>query len=79
MTAFTGEELVEGLREMYGADSVFSPLPMPQIHHHRSATIRTLLNAFSHWSYHEAGRTSFISGFQGVGPVITEAVVHDVT
>ncbi|EGG01837.1 uncharacterized protein MELLADRAFT_91870 [Melampsora larici-populina 98AG31] len=79
LSAFTAEELVEGPREMYSLDSAFYPITRPPNHHYRSTSIRKLLNAFSHWSYNESGGSSVIAGFQGVGPVITEAVVHDVT
>ncbi|EGF97035.1 uncharacterized protein MELLADRAFT_89421 [Melampsora larici-populina 98AG31] len=42
-----------------------------------TAEERLLLEAFSHWTYEESGQTSIISGFQGVGTILTEAVIHD--
>ncbi|KAH9809232.1 hypothetical protein DFH28DRAFT_1133827 [Melampsora americana] len=79
LTGFTAEELVEGPRERYTRDDCFLPTEIPPHHHYLSRPIRLLLEALSHWSYERSDHTSIISGFQGVGPVITEAVVHDVT
>lgn len=78
MKAFTAEELIEGHREKYSLEATFGPVPFPNAHHHLSRPIRYLLNAFSHWTYEHSGQTSFVAGFQGVGPVLTEAVIHDV-
>ncbi|EGG04481.1 uncharacterized protein MELLADRAFT_88851 [Melampsora larici-populina 98AG31] len=77
--AFTAEELLEGPREMYTLDNAFFPNLSTPHHHRLSGPIRLLLSAFSHWSYERSEHTSIIGGFQGVGPIITEAVVHDMT
>ncbi|EGG03370.1 uncharacterized protein MELLADRAFT_90236 [Melampsora larici-populina 98AG31] len=76
LSCFTAEELVEGTREMYSLDACFKPCLAP-VHHHLSRPIRLLLGALSHWTYETSGHTRFLAGFQGVGPVITEVVVHD--
>ncbi|EGG01446.1 uncharacterized protein MELLADRAFT_92191 [Melampsora larici-populina 98AG31] len=78
LNTFTAEELVEGAREQFSKDDTFELIPIPDIHHPLSRPVQALLSAFSHWSYERSGRTSIIGGFQGVGPLITEAVVHNV-
>lgn len=71
---FTAEELLVGPREKYTSDTNFKP-PSEE---HLACPIRLLLEAFAHWSFEESGGTSAIGGFQGVGPIITEAVIHDI-
>lgn len=78
LSAFTAEELVLGPREKYSLETTFTPMPTPDHDNTLSSTMRQLVNAFMHWTYEVSGHTSFISGLQGVGQVITEGVVHDV-
>lgn len=73
LQAFTAEQLVWGAREQFTMPSTaLTPSDMRSL-----GPVRLLLEAFSHWSYEDSGGTSFISGFQGVGTIITEAAIHD--
>ncbi|KAH9824411.1 hypothetical protein DFH28DRAFT_1162955 [Melampsora americana] len=75
--AFTAEELLPGHRDIFSRETAFGPALPPFQYHPLAQSVQLLLNTFSHWTYHMSGQESFITGFQGVGPVITEAVVHD--
>ncbi|KAH9819248.1 hypothetical protein DFH28DRAFT_1148629 [Melampsora americana] len=75
--AFTAEELLPGHRDIFSRETAFGPALPPFQYHPLAQSVQLLLNTFLHWTYHMSGQESFITGFQGVGPVITEAVVHD--
>ncbi|EGG11357.1 uncharacterized protein MELLADRAFT_90853 [Melampsora larici-populina 98AG31] len=79
LKAFTAEELIVGPWEKYSLETSFFPIKPQTGHHDLSEIMRHLLNAFTHWTYQRSGQTGFITGFQGVGSVITEAVIHDTT
>ncbi|EGG00347.1 uncharacterized protein MELLADRAFT_93340 [Melampsora larici-populina 98AG31] len=74
---FTAEELVNGPRDKFSLETTFSPMQPPLHRHFLWETVHKILNAFTHWTYKSSGHTSFVTGFQGVGVVLTEAVVHD--
>ncbi|EGG06113.1 uncharacterized protein MELLADRAFT_87460 [Melampsora larici-populina 98AG31] len=74
LECFTAEELLCDPREKYSSETSFKGPPRE----HVGCPVRLLLEAFSHWSYEASNRSSVICGFQGVGTIITEAVIHDV-
>ncbi|EGG12971.1 uncharacterized protein MELLADRAFT_70532 [Melampsora larici-populina 98AG31] len=76
---FNAKEHIPGRRKVYSLDTSFGPCVPSEQHHPLAASMRLVLNTFSHWTYDVSGEETFICGFQGVGPVVTEAVVHDKT